>query len=154
MRKSLITAGLAGLAVVGVLAGCGGSSAKVGQTAPNPPGVGQPAATGTATSAAEVLAGDGYTVDPATLITASQVVLNLGIADRASGTHGARAEQVLIFTRHPSAPICKETPAVCTPEGMAGEITDQDPGTVARADGNVLRITGPVATFTKDGLPV
>ena len=37
---------------------------------------------------------------------------------------------------------------------MAGEIPGQDPGTQARADGHILRITGITATFQADGLPV
>ena len=64
------------------------------------------------------------------------------------------AEQVIIFTGgRPSAPVCA-TAGICTAAGMAREIPAEDPGVVARADGNVVRITGLTATFAADGLPV
>jgi len=92
--------------------------------------------------------------DGATLTGLSQAQINLGLIDLATGTRGGDAEQVLVFGGHPTAPVCAQTPALCTPAGVASEIPDQDPGTRASASGHILRITGTIATFRKDGLPV
>lgn len=157
MRKSLITIGLAAAALAAIigLTGCGSSAAKVGQAAPGPVGQaapGQPA--GGPVYAANVVAADGYGVDPVTVIDGSQIARNLGLANRASGTKGALAEQVLVMTGgHPSNPVCK-TSAICTASGMAAEVQQEDPGVQAHADGLVLRIAGTKAVFEKDGLPV
>lgn len=150
-KRTVVRAGLAAVsvAVTAGLTACGGSPGPAGQAAPSPP-----VTAGTTTSAAEVLQADGYQVDKATLIAPSQALLNLGVVDRASGIRGSDAEQVLIFSSgHPSAPVCKTTPAACTPAGMASEVPGQDPGIWAHADGLVLRITGTVAAFHADGLP-
>lgn len=152
MRKSLITIGLAAasLATMAGLTACGSSSRPAaGQAAPNPP-----AAAVTTTSAAHVLQADGYTVDQSTQISPAQALINMGVVDRATGIRGSNAEQVIIFSGHPSSsvPVCQTS--VCTPAGMASEVPSQDPGTQARASGLVLRITGTAATFQKDGLPV
>jgi hypothetical protein len=149
-RAALLIAALA-LAVVG----CASSSSSHPAAGVN--GQGGNAAPGphaTETSASSVLQADGYTVDPATLTGLSQAQINLGLIDLATGTRGGDAEQVLVFGGHPTAPLCTQTPALCTPAGVASEIPDQDPGTRASASGHILRITGTIATFRKDGLPV
>jgi hypothetical protein len=113
-----------------------------------------PASHAALTSASEVLQADGYKADPATLTTLSQALLNLGLIDRASGTCGNDAEQVLVFGSHPTAPACTQSPGLCTPGSWPAVLAGQDPGTRASASGMVLRITGTSTTFRKDGLPV
>jgi hypothetical protein len=177
MMKYARTAAVAALAVA-ALAGCGSAATTAAQhgTAASPVATScaarvrlaepylTPAAVQTicaavasnsgAAGAIEVLEADGYTVDEST-VASSPALLNLGVASRATGVRGSDAEQVLVFTGHPSpsVPACKETTA-CTPAGAASELASQDPGTRVRADGLVVRITGTVAVFRKDGLPV
>jgi hypothetical protein len=144
------TAAVAALAAL-ALAGCTSQHPAVvngvnGNAAPGPHA--------TETSASGVLQADGYQVDPATLSTLSQAQLNLGLLDVASGTRGSDAEQVLVFGGHPTAPLCAQTPGLCTPAGVAREVPGQDPGTRTSVSGQILRITGTIATFRKDGLPV
>ena len=52
-----------------------------------------------------------------------------------------------------AAPVC-QTSQVSTPASLVRGLRTQDPGTKASVDGMVVRITGLVATFRGDGLPV
>ena len=65
----------------------------------------------------------------------------------------AYAEEVIVTSGHPSAPICQTAPD-CSPAYMASSILpEQDPGARVSASGLVLWITGPAATLHKDGIP-
>lgn len=148
-----MTRGVLLLAAVALaVAGCSGSAGHVSGQGGNA----APAPHATLTSASSVLQADGYTPDPATLSGLSQAQVNIGMIDVASGTRGADAEQVLIFGAPTIAPLCKQqqTAALCTPAGLAAQVPAQDPGTRTSVSGHILRITGTVATFRKDGLPV
>lgn len=102
-------------------------------------------------TAAAILRADGYTVT--TAAPPAQAQRNLGVVSLASGVKGSAAEEVIVLGAHPSAPACKSS-QVCTPASLARELRSQDPGTRASVDGMVVRITGPVAIFRRDGLPV
>jgi hypothetical protein len=119
-------------------------------------GSGSPATAAPAGSrdAAAILRADGYTVTTTTThAMLSQAQLNLGDVSMASGFNGSNAEQVIVTSGSPTAPICQSS-QLCDPAYMASQIPSLDPGAQARADGLVLRITGTVAIFHKDGIPL
>ena len=129
--RGMLAAGACAAAAVVSVAGCGGAQHQK--------------------TAAATLRADGYTVTSAA--PPGQAQRNLGVVSLASGVKGSLAEEVIIPGAHPSAPVCK-TSQVCTPASLVMGLRTQDPGTKASVDGMVVRITGLVATFRGDGLPV
>jgi hypothetical protein len=136
--KGPVTTVVAGLAAVLALAACGGTAAGGAQSTTTSPAV-------------AALHADGYTVIQDTPGNGKLYT------DRAEGVKGQQAEQVIVFAAHPSAPVCKQYPQICTAAYTGNTISGpgaQDPGTHARVDGAVLRITGTAAVFRRDGLPL
>ena len=143
MRKTAIATAVLGVAT---LAGCGTATSASHPTS-SAPGV-----TGDAAIAAGIVTADGYRVvwsEPAAGYQLSEFMQHAGDKSLATGVRGSDAEQVVVFSGHNTCQV----PQNCTAAYNASVIPQLDPGAHASASGLVLRITGPVATLRKDGIP-